>query len=111
MNQIQNQIVITDTFEFEEIIKILKESLSRISDNFGQEEKLMTKIDNTDIWTGEVQEKVYSKYMELSKCHNPIVESLNTYIKFLENTVNSYKQAEETINNNINENIDNLNVN
>jgi uncharacterized protein YlxW (UPF0749 family) len=78
---------------------------------FGNEKDLMKKIDKTDIWTGEVQEKVYSKYLELSNCYNPVLESLSTYVKFLENTINSYKNAEYTINRNIEDNIETLNVN
>ena len=71
----------------------------------------MEKIDNTDTWTGEVQKKIYAKYNEISNCYNPIVESLETYIKFLENVVSNYKRFEENVNNNLENNFDELNVN
>ena len=104
-------IEITSVSEFEGIIATLKDSLRRISDNFDVEKNDMKKIDKTDVWSGEVQEKIYSKYSELSECYSPIVESLETYIKFLDNTVASYVAAENTINKNIDSNFDNLNVN
>ena len=112
-NQLVNQsnIVITNSEEFERIINTLKESLLRMSGGFDKEKDFMKKIDKTDTWSGEVQEKVYAKYQELSNCYNPVVESLSTYVKFLENTINSYKASENTINNSIEENLDNLNVN
>lgn len=115
MNQSQNQnlssLVITNTDEFERIIRTLKESLNRMNDSFKNEKNFMKKIDKTDTWTGEVQEKVYSKYLSLSDCYDPVIESLGTYIKFLENTLNSYISTEMTINKNIENNIDELDVN
>ena len=72
---------------------------------------MMKKIDKTDIWSGVVQEKIYSKYIELSSCYNTVVESLCTYIKFLDNTIFNYKDAENILNRSIDKNMDNLNVN
>lgn len=111
MNQIQDQIIITDTSKFENIIKTLKESLLRIDNNLKAEKEMMKKIDKTDIWSGVVQEKIYSKYIELSSCYNTVVESLGTYIKFLDNTIFNYKDAENILNRSIDKNMDNLNVN
>lgn len=110
MNKEKN-IIITNSLEFEKIIKELKESLVRMNDNFNNESTFMRKIDKTDIWYGEVQDKVYSKYLELSKCYNPVIESLKTYIKFLENTLNSYRNAEKTFNTSVENNLEDLNVN
>ena len=112
MNQSQNEkIEIVDSNAFEDIIKDLKLSLTRIKSGFENEKNMMKKIDKTDIWYGVTQEKVYSKYIELGNCYSPVVESLSTYIKFLDNTINSYKNAEMVINNNIDDNTDNLIVN
>ena len=111
MNQEMNKIVITNSLEFEQVIKELKESLDRMSGCFNNEKKLMKKIDKTDIWTGEVQDVVYSKYQELSNCYNPVIESLSTYIKYLEIVINNYKDAMKAIENSIENNIDNLDVN
>ena len=111
MNKETMNITITNPLEFEKIIKELKESVIRMSDCFNNENTFMKKIDKTDIWTGEVQDKVYSKYLELSNCYNPVIESLKTYIKFLENTLNSYMNAELTINKDIEDNLEDLNVN
>ena len=111
MNQETNKIVITNPLEFEQVIKELKESLIRMSDCFNNEKTFMKKIDKTDIWTGETQDKVYLKYQELSNCYSPVLESLSTYIKFLEVVINDYKNAMQTIENSIDNNLDNLDVN
>lgn len=106
-----NSIIINDTNRFDEIIRILKGSLNRIHDDLESEKNKMQKINKTDIWTGLVQEKVYSKYQELSNCYSSIYESLDIYIEFLENALKSYVEAELTFEKNINNNMDNLNVN
>ena len=116
MNQSQNAtfyntIDISSSDEFENIIKDLKSSLVRIDNSFKNENNFMRKIDKTDIWFGQTQEKLYAKYLELSKCYNPIVESLSTYIKFLENVINSYKNVELVMNNDIDDNSENFDVN
>lgn len=116
MNQSQNEIFhrtidISNSDEFENIIRDLKSSLNRIDNSFKNENNFMRKIDKTDIWFGEAQEKLYAKYLELSKCYNPVVESLSIYIKFLENVVSSYKNAELVMNNDIDDNSENFIVN
>ena len=111
MNSKTKKIVITNYQDFENIIKELNESLERIKELFNSENNLMKKIDNTDIWSGEVQEKVYSKYLELSECYNPVIKSLETYIKYLNNTLNSYKEMDKTISRSVDNNIEDLDVN
>ena len=111
MMQGLSNITITNSLEFEQIIKNLKESLDRMKDCFNSETNLMKKIDNTEIWTGEVQSIVYSKYMEISKCYDPVVESLSIYIKFLETVINNYKNEESAINRSVENNLENLDVN
>ena len=111
MNQESSSIIITNSLEFEQIIANLKESLKRIKDSFDNETNFMKKIDNTDIWTGEVQNKVYLKYKKISNCYEPVIESLSLYIRFLENVINDYKKAETSINQSIENNLENIDVN
>ena len=111
MNQESSSIIITNSLEFEQIIANLKESLKRIKDSFDNETNFMKKIDNTDIWTGEVQNKVYLKYKKISNCYVPVIESLSLYIRFLENVINDYKKAETSINQSIENNLENIDVN
>lgn len=106
-----NSIIINDTNRFDEIIRILKTSLNRIKDDLELEKDNMQKINKTDIWTGMVQEKVFGKYEELSNCYSSIYESLDLYIRFLDNALKSYIEAELTFDKNINNNMDNLGVN
>ena len=79
-----NSIIINDTNRFDEIIRILENSLNRIKDDLELEKNKMQKINKTDIWTGMVQEKVFGKYEELSNCYSSIYESLGLYIQFLD---------------------------
>lgn len=106
-----SKIIINDTNKFDEIIKILNGSLTRIKDDLESEKNKMQKINKTDVWTGMVQEKVYGKYEELSNCYSSIYESLGLYIKFLDNTLKSYVEAELTFEKDIDNNVENLNVN
>ncbi len=106
-----NSIIINDTNRFDEIIRILENSLNRIKDDLELEKNKMQKINKTDIWTGMVQEKVFGKYEELSNCYSSIYESLGLYIQFLDNALKSYIEAELTFEKNINNNMDNLEVN
>ena len=110
-NQSNNQIIISDTFEFQRLIDILNSSLDRINDLFEKEKLEMENINATDIWTGEVQKRTYDKYQQLSKSYDSVSESLGIYIKFLQNTVDQYINAEETIDRNIETNSDNIDVN
>ena len=111
MSSKTQKIVITNYQDFENIINELKESLERIKELFNSENNLMKKIDNTDIWSSNTQEKVYSKYLELSEGYNHVIKSLETYIRFLENTLNSYKEADISISKSVDNNIENLDVN
>ena len=113
MNQMNsmNSIIINDTNRFDEIIRILENSLNRNKDDLELEKNKMQKINKTDIWTGMVQEKVFGKYEELSNCYSSIYESLGLYIQFLDNALKSYIEAELTFEKNINNNMDNLEVN
>lgn len=105
------KIEVSSYSEFERIIKDLKESLTRMSDCFQNETSFMKKIDKTDIWSGETQDKTYAKYLELSKCYNPVLKSLAIYIKYLETTLNNYRNSGNVISKSVNKNAENLNVN
>jgi len=72
----------------------------------------MKKIDGSiDIWQGETQRTVYNNYLKISKNFPNIIGQLEDYSNFLKKTVVNYKTGEESINNDISNNGEDLNVN
>jgi hypothetical protein len=106
-----SSVEITDSGEFETIINNLHESLKRIGELFGNSKYNVQRIENPNIWSGENKELTYEKLRILTDCFNPVEESLNLYLQFLENVLQSYKNFEETINTGVENNTENLDVN
>lgn len=106
-----SKIVITDSNEFEMVIKGLEESLVRLHDVFVHEDQNMHTIDDTDVWSGKTQQVVTTKYNELRENFVPIEQSLNIYINFLKNALADYKKIESSFSSTINVNDSNLDVN
>ena len=106
-----SMITITNSEKFEAIINKIEQSSLRISALFSEEGKIFENINATDIWTGKAQKVVYNKYKDLEKNFAPIEETLQIYVAFLKNTLDSYKRHEENVINNIEINKSNLDVN
>ena len=106
-----SRIIITDSTEFENIINTLELSSNRIKDVFARENKNMSNIDNTDVWRGKTQEKIYEKYKGLSENYEGISDSLDIFIKFLKTTLQNYTNLETKIQSNQVNNSSQLDVN
>ena len=106
-----SRIIITDSIEFENIINTLELSSNRIKYVFARENKNMSNIDNTDVWSGKTQEKIYEKYKELSENYEGISDSLDIFIKFLKTTLQNYTNLETKIQSNQVNNSSQLDVN
>lgn len=106
-----SNITITNSQDFEKIISKIESSYQAIEQVFQSEKTNMENINETDIWTGKAQGSIYRKYKELEKNFSPIEETLQIYIQFLKNTLSNYKQLEEKVNKNIEDNINSLNIN
>lgn len=103
-------IVITDSNEFEMVIKGLEESLTRLHGIFTHEDQNMRIIDDTDVWSGKTQQVITTKYNELRENFEPIEQSLGIYINFLKNALADYKKIESQFSSAINVNDSNLDV-
>ena len=98
-----NKILITDSAQFEEVIRALEDSYNKVKDIFQSQKRNAEEINETDTWTGATAEVMYNKYKLLSDNFAPIEYSLDLYIKFLKKTLEDYKRAEEEIERNIND--------
>lgn len=106
-----SKIIITDINRFESIVSKLESSFPEFEELFRMQDANYNNIDGTDVWKSDTQGVVSSKYVELSKNYEPIKETLLNYIKYLKITLENYKKFESTVNNSIEQNLDNLNVN
>ena len=106
-----NNITITDSAQFEEVINSLEISYNVIKEILKKEIDNKERINKTDAWSGPAQEAMYDKYVKLSNNFEPIDYSLKLYIVFLKKTLEDYKRIEEEINKNIDILQDNLDVN
>lgn len=105
------RIVITDTNEFERIITEFEQIRNNIQNVFTEEKNNIEKINDENVWNGKTQEIIYQKHLDFQKNFSPIEEALEIYINFLKNSLQSYKDLENNINQNINTASEELNVN
>ena len=104
-------ITINDSNKYEDTIEVFKNTIIEIQDIFDKQNIEMDKINGTEIWNSDTQKIITTKYNKLKPEYDKIIESLNNYVSFMNNTINSYKKLEDTIKSSIDTNIDNLNVN
>ncbi len=106
-----SRIVITDSNQFKSLINTFESSSNRIKEIFAKEKTNIEKINATDIWTGNTQEVIYDKHVQLQKNFAPIGEALDYYVAFLRKTVDDYEREEANIIKNAEENNFELDVN
>ena len=104
-------ITINDSKKYEDTIEVFKNTIIEIQNIFDKQNIDMDKINGTEIWNSDTQKIITTKYNKLKPEYDKIIESLNNYVSFMNNTINSYKKLEDTIKSSIDTNIDNLNVN
>lgn len=96
---------------FLEGIEIIKNAKNNFIKIFEEENANIEKINNTEIWYGEADQKLYSKYQELRQNYEGIEESLEYIINFLESVAINHTNLEKVISNNISTQENNLDVN
>ncbi len=106
-----NEILITDSSQFENVIQNFEKSLAKIKEIFANERRNNEEINATDTWTSSTQEVIYRKQKELEENFTPIEEGLELYISFMRKTLEDYKKLEQTINRNAENNNFQLDVN
>ena len=106
-----NKITITDSSKFEEVIQVFEQVLPNIKNHFESERRNAREINATATWTGKSQEALYGKYKMLEENFDPIVETIEIYIRFLKKTLEDYKLLEQQLNAKEQEFSEQLNVN
>lgn len=104
-------ITITDLGEFQEVIDELKASLNNLTDIFNRQTSNITKIDQTETWSGDAAKALHDKYEQLNNNYPQISYSLDLYIKFLEKTLEDYKLLIQEQGKNLDSMATNLDVN
>lgn len=92
-----NQIVITDSAQFEDVINTIEKTLPKIHDIFENEKRNTEEINGTSTWTSETQKVIYEKLKLLQNNYDPIDDSLRIYLNFLKKTLQDYKNIEAHI--------------
>ena len=106
-----NQITITDSAQFEDVIKTFEQTLFKIQDIFANERRNIEEINGTSTWTSETQKVIYEKFKLLEKNFSPIEQSLKIYINFMKKTLQDYKNIEAHIDRSAQESSVQLDVN
>ncbi len=103
--------IVFNTEKFSQIINIFEDSRKNICEIFEQEKANVELINKTSIWSGPTQEKIYDKYQQFQKNFSPIEDALKVYIDFLKKTLDDYNKLEDTLNKNLEELTEELDVN
>ena len=86
-----------NTNEFENTLGSIETKVSEIKDIIKDIDKEMSLIDGSNsIWRGKAQDIVYARYKEISNKYPEIETKLDDYVTFLKNTVELYKQENDT---------------
>ena len=106
-----SNIIITDSNKFEKIIEELENTIPAIQNSFLAQDRNFNIINDPNNYKGDCQRVLNEKYTKMRKNYESIQDSLTNYVKFLKIIVNNYREYEKSINEIINDNLDNLDVN
>ena len=106
-----NNITITDSEKFAEVITSLENSYNKLREIKENENINKEVIDETDVWTSNAQKSMYNKFDELVNIYEQVDYSLDIYIKFLKKTLEDYTLINEEISRNIEKVENELNIN
>ncbi len=106
-----NNITITDSEKFEEVINSLLDSYNKLKEIKDSEIRNKEKINGTDTWTSNAQKSMSNKFEELIESYEQIDFSLAIYIKFLSKTLEDYKLLNDEISKNVDKVENELNIN
>lgn len=97
---------------FEQVLLKLKEKTEELNTIYDEiEEKSKSINGENETWKGKGQAGFYKSYKTISRKFEGIKDNFLSSNQFLEETINSYKEKDNTINKTINESENNLNVN
>ena len=106
-----SNIVINDSEQFETIIGNFRNTVTEIDNIFINENINFGNIEESSTWEGELQQSIVDKYNELSINYDTIIESLNGFADFMQDTLNAYKALENSLDKNLDNNAEDLTVN
>ena len=100
------------TPEFESKLGSIETKVQEIKDLISSIDDEMLKVDGTHItiWSGKAQEILYNHYKNVANKFPNIEKRLDDYITFLKNTVELYKEEENTLGTSVNKNDNELNI-
>ena len=99
-----DQNIEIDTNLMESKISLLKEQRDKIKEVFDTQEKTVKKL--PDSFGGTNGEKAYEKLTKHNLKYEPWIDELDEKIEYLQKIVDAYKNADITINNKIDSNVD-----
>lgn len=87
-----------NTPEFESNLSSIETKISEIKSLMNDINDEMEKVDGTHltIWSGKAQEMLYNHYNKVSAKFPNMEKRLDEYVVFLKNTLDLYKQEEDT---------------
>lgn len=101
-----------DTQELEAIISELDKKIISVSDTMNEINNGMNKIDGSyDTWKGNSQAAVYKSYLTIANKFPVIINRLREYSQFLKDTVTNYNTMEKSIENEIDNKEESLDIN
>lgn len=106
-----NNIYINEE-ELTSIISKLNNKIESIKSIYKElDDKIKNTVDSKDIWDGEVQKKAYDKYLNLSNGFSNSINQMESLKIFLQNTLDNYINGDNSINNDIEKNSEDLSIN
>ena len=106
-----SNIVIKNFEDFDKTINNLEEIKKRIEEIFNNQNNNFDNINETEIWTSKTQKALSQKYDIFKIEYDDILVSLQNYINFMRTTLNNYKELDNKLNEDQDNNDTNLDVN
>lgn len=107
-----NNIGITSSESFQEVIENVKKIRNNMADIFGKEKINAEKINgSTNTWIGKTQTVVYEKHKQLSDGYDKVLETMDIYIRFMQKALDDYMALDQKITKDAQNNATALNVN
>ena len=105
-----NEIVLNSK-GFEQEINNFESSKNKIKAIFERERRNMNVLNNGHSWVGKAGETMYRKQEMFQKNFEPVIEALETFIRYMKASLERQKQREEETIKDIETNDENLDVN
>lgn len=101
-----------DTDNMEKLVSSFEKHVSEINEIFNSIEKNSKLIDgSTDIWKGRTQESVYESYNSIAESFPRITSQMDHYLSFVKKSIDDYVITEDSIENSINSEYQDLSIN